>query len=181
MATFNREITKANFAAMADAELQSVISTGQDDYVPEAFELAKAEWDQRGMPAVVAVPRPVIGEPPKRSLAWLDVYAALMGMGGVGNPIAAALRGEPALVVSSRAVVGAFAIALAVGLRHRQRWAWWLNWLALAAVWAPFTNWRDAAVVAAVWLVPNAIYFARRKGSFGPGALHSGTNDPAHS
>lgn len=166
MATFNREIAQANFAAMSNAELERVLSVGRDEYAPEALELAKVERTRRGTTDDVPEAQPPSEEATTPGLVWLDVYAAIMAMGAIGNPAAAAIRGERLSVVGIKAVFGALVLALAVGLRRRQRWAWWANWLALAVVWAPFSTWQAAAFVAAVWFVPNAVYFAKRKGSF---------------
>jgi len=85
-------------------------------------------------------------------------------------------------------------LLLLVGLHRKQEWAWWLNWVAILAIWYFATTMQGTAYInnlksslldgsdpapgtyliysvqfiigAVIWVVPNYFYWKKRKGLF---------------
>jgi hypothetical protein len=170
------DITRARFAVMSDLELARVLGAEREDYVPEALALARAEFSRRGVYRVpIDDPVSQTAVPASRSFVWVDVYAAFVAMASVGGVAVVALAAFSGSVswgvVAGRAVFGGLLLAFAIGLRARRAWAWWANWLLLLAIALPVaaSGHGLGLLVAALWFVPNAAYFWKRKGSFGRG------------
>jgi hypothetical protein len=163
----NDDIMRARFAAMRVSELRRVVTVERDDYVPQAIAFAEAELHARdaGEYPYRDAAAEEAGEPEPPAARWIDVYAALLVMGGASNVAMPILQGRSLEAIVLSVLLGAMMIPTAFGLRARRAWAWQLNWLfmvlytlvaCVSGVWP----------IGLVWFLPNAFYFARRKALF---------------
>jgi hypothetical protein len=83
---------------------------------------------------------------------------------------------EPAWTIVNGVGGAVLTGALMVGLRDRKAWAWTLNWVVIGlfcVVFAARIPWHALSVesifwtiAGVLWVVPNAVYFARRRALF---------------
>jgi len=174
MTTIDDEYATARFAALSDAQLAAVVREQRDDYTERALELAAAELERRGVEPSRLVA--LQAEAPSAALArshgravgerWLDVYAALLGMSAVAAPLMQLLLSTaPLWALVVQVPVSVFQLAVALGLRKRRAWGWYLNWLSLLVVFLAASI-NGAAVGALIWVLLNTVYFARRRRLF---------------
>ena len=159
---------RARFADMGDEELRRVVTVDREEYVPRALELAEAEVAKRRATGATSAEAPHAGErsPAPAGHLWVDLYAALLAVGAIGNVVAAIVTGAS---LGMLLLLGAFACVaapLAYGLRLRSPWAWTLNWAFMVVYSVGAIAAGRGAIPVLVWVVVNAVYFARRSALF---------------
>src|SRR5450432_1434832 len=123
-------IMRARFADMGDEELRRAVTIKREDYVRRALELAEAEMAKRHAAPATSAGASSVGDRAPASVGhlWVDLYAALLAVGAIGNVVAAIIRGASLGVILLLIAFACVAGPLAYGLRLRSPRAWTLNW-----------------------------------------------------
>ncbi|WP_394841972.1 hypothetical protein LZC95_33465 [Pendulispora brunnea] len=178
----SRDYAIARFASMTDEELRRVVTDEREDWLPYALELAEEELTRRQEAALstpyreaaaIDLPQgmgglaaPVWGS---GKVVWADTWSALLGMSAIGNVVAAMVLDGGRQAIGRAIFLGAFVLALAIGLRRRSTLAWYANWLPIAAPLIMGLARADAFafLVGLALTIPNGHYFLKHRALFG--------------
>jgi hypothetical protein len=172
----SKDFAIARFASMSDEELRRVVILEREDYVPYALELAEEELARRESTSSpyrdAAGPDDPFAAPVQRgrnAAAWADVWSALLGMAAIGNVASTILADGSRQAIGRAIFIGAFELAVAIGLRRRNTVAWWFNWFLIAAPFVLSVSHENgfALLVGLALTAPNGYYFLKHRALFG--------------